>query len=110
MSIRSCDSDVVRRKPGMSNVLPGQRLFQPTINQKKRFWYVDRNPKYLPPVVSTLELKGTLNTDAFKSATAAMARRHESLRTKFPKIDGERYQAVSDEVDVDITCIDLTDV
>ncbi|WP_227982415.1 amino acid adenylation domain-containing protein [Nocardia spumae] len=68
---------------------------------QRRLWFLNRfnasadadlSGVYNVPVA--LRLRGALDVDALRSALHAVQRRHETLRTVFPEIDGEPYQRV----------------
>jgi amino acid adenylation domain-containing protein len=59
-------------------------------------WFADRlaldQPAY--HVASAVGLRGPLDPAALAAALAAVAARHEPLRTRFPEIDGEPWQEI----------------
>ncbi|WP_157494672.1 amino acid adenylation domain-containing protein [Kutzneria sp. 744] len=63
---------------------------------QRRLWFLRRlegaGTAYTMPYA--LRLNGELDVDALRAAFADVVTRHESLRTVFPDIDGEPYQAV----------------
>ncbi|MEV5650846.1 amino acid adenylation domain-containing protein [Nocardia sp. NPDC052254] len=68
---------------------------------QRRLWFLNRfnataatdvSGVYNVPVA--LRLRGTLQVPALRSALHAVQRRHETLRTVFPEIDGEPFQRV----------------
>jgi amino acid adenylation domain-containing protein len=58
-------------------------------------------------VASGLRLLGDLDTDALRVALAAVADRHEPLRTSFELVDGQAVQVVHDRIDCDWHHVDL---
>ncbi|NKY87918.1 non-ribosomal peptide synthetase [Nocardia veterana] len=70
---------------------------------QRRLWFLERfNASagaqvagvYNVPVA--LRMRGALDVTALRSALHAVQRRHETLRTVFPEVDGEPYQRVLD--------------
>ncbi|HYH80464.1 MAG TPA: amino acid adenylation domain-containing protein, partial [Longimicrobium sp.] len=63
---------------------------------QERLWFVDRlepgSPVYT--MGSVYRLRGALDADALARALAEIVRRHESLRTVFPEVDGVPVQRV----------------
>ncbi|QSQ15807.1 non-ribosomal peptide synthetase/type I polyketide synthase [Myxococcus landrumensis] len=49
---------------------------------------------------ATLRLTGTLDVDALRRSLEAVARRHEALRTTYPRVDGKTVARVSSEARV----------
>ncbi|MBB4919911.1 non-ribosomal peptide synthetase [Streptosporangium saharense] len=83
---------------------------QPSLSfAQHRIWIVDRLAEsaglYTIPLV--LRLSGRLDGDALAAALRDVARRHETLRTVFPTLDGRPRQRVLDVVpDLPVTEID----
>ena len=71
---------------------------------QERMWFVDRmeagGSAYHMPLFARLE--GELDADALRRALDELARRHESLRTSFPLVDGVPVQRVSPPAPVDL--------
>jgi len=59
-------------------------------------------------VTFSLFLEGTLDGAAFQRAVAAIAERHESLRTVFPIVDGEPTQVILHRIDNIFSTVDLS--
>ena len=83
---------------------------------QRRLWFLNRfnasaatdvSGVYNVPVA--LRLRGALDVTALRSALHAVQRRHETLRTVFPDVDGEPYQRVlaSGEAAVGMPVIEL---
>ncbi|MBP2479051.1 amino acid adenylation domain-containing protein [Crossiella equi] len=66
---------------------------------QRRLWFLDRlapgATDYLVPFV--LRLSGDLDEQALRAAVAGLASRHAILRTRYPEVDGEPRQLVTDE-------------
>ncbi|MCF3103761.1 amino acid adenylation domain-containing protein [Streptomyces roseoverticillatus] len=71
-------------------------------------WFLDRfeqSPTYNAPFA--FRVRGAVDVDALRSAIGDVVRRHESLRTVFPAVDGEPFQRVlaPGEASVDLTVV-----
>jgi hypothetical protein len=55
-----------------------------------------------------LRLKGALHVSALERSLNEIARRHETLRTSFPEVDGQPVQLIAPEVAFDLRVVDLT--
>ncbi|MEE8585765.1 MAG: amino acid adenylation domain-containing protein, partial [Acidobacteriota bacterium] len=77
---------------------------------QQRLWFLDQ----LEPggtqfcLSSALRLRGRLNRPALKAALKEIVRRHESLRTSFPCLEGEPVQSVQEEAAIDLPEVDLS--
>jgi len=60
---------------------------------------------YLMP--TALRLRGPLKVEALESSLAALVRRHETLRTSFQTIDGQRMQVIATEAALPLPVTDL---
>jgi amino acid adenylation domain-containing protein len=64
---------------------------------QRRLWFLEQlspgSPVYNVPFA--LSLEGGLDPRALANALTEVVRRHEALRTTFPSLDGEPYQAIS---------------
>ncbi|MBL1100575.1 non-ribosomal peptide synthetase [Streptomyces coffeae] len=78
---------------------------------QRRLWFIDQmvpgTPAYNVPV--SLRLRGPLRLDVVERAVAEMVRRHETLRTTFPSVDGEPWQEIDPHATVTPVLVDLTD-
>jgi amino acid adenylation domain-containing protein len=82
----------------------------PLSSPQERLWFLDRlmpgNPFY--NLAGGVLLSGPLDAAALRAALAAMARRHETLRTGFPEAGGRPVQRIAPEVEVALPVADLT--
>ncbi|HKV06942.1 MAG TPA: condensation domain-containing protein, partial [Thermoanaerobaculia bacterium] len=87
----------------------GELFAFPLSFAQRRLWIVDQlepgNPAYNLPAAR--RLVGRLDTVALGRALTEIVRRHETLRTTFPLLDGEPVQAVSAAVDAALPVVDL---
>ncbi|MFC1661690.1 condensation domain-containing protein, partial [Gemmatimonadota bacterium] len=81
-----------------------------SFNQQRQ-WFLER----LHPgsaaynVWTSARLAGPLDLSALRRATNAVARRHETLRTRFVERDGEPLQVVDPEASLEVEVVDLSD-
>ncbi|HEV3048901.1 MAG TPA: amino acid adenylation domain-containing protein, partial [Longimicrobium sp.] len=77
---------------------------------QERLWFADRmeagSATYHMPLFVRLE--GELDEDAFRRALDELVRRHESLRTAFPLVDGIPVQRVGPPAPAEVTYHDLS--
>jgi amino acid adenylation domain-containing protein len=77
---------------------------------QQRLWFIDQlepgNPFYNCP--GAARLKGQLDVEVLERSINEVIRRHESLRTTFPMVDGQPRQAIADEMYVYLTVEDLS--
>jgi len=76
---------------------------------QQRLWFLARlrpdDPSY--HVSGGVRLRGALDAPALARALAEVVRRHESLRTTFPSVDGEPVQKVWPHLPVRLPAVDL---
>ncbi|HEX5709303.1 MAG TPA: amino acid adenylation domain-containing protein, partial [Pyrinomonadaceae bacterium] len=77
---------------------------------QERLWFLDRlepgSALYNMP--AALRLRGALDVDALSMTLDEVVRRHESLRTTFPVIEGRPAQAISDAARLQLRLDDLS--
>ncbi|HEV2728117.1 MAG TPA: amino acid adenylation domain-containing protein, partial [Solirubrobacterales bacterium] len=77
---------------------------------QQRLWFLDQ----LEPassfynIPSAVRLGGPLDTEALGRAFSEVARRHESLRTSFPSVEGKPVQLIHPPRPLDVAVEDLT--
>ncbi len=94
--------DVIRRR---ARPLEGM----PLSFAQQRLWIVDQlvpgNPAYNMP--ASIRLSGPLDIAALTATLAAIARRHETLRTSFRSVEGTPLQVIAAEPAIPLPLIDL---
>jgi amino acid adenylation domain-containing protein len=93
--------------------LPAQEVvFFPASFAQQRLWFLDQ----LTPgratynIDSALRIQGKLDVGVLERALQDVARRHETLRTRFVAAGGELHQVIEDQVNVQLPVLDLTGV
>ncbi|HWG99513.1 MAG TPA: amino acid adenylation domain-containing protein [Pilimelia sp.] len=96
------------RAAGIPRRAPGER--PPLSFAQRRLWFLDQmvpdSPAY--NVLMSFRLRGPLRHDVLERSVAEIVRRHESLRTTLPSLDGEPWQRVAAHLDVPVPLVDLT--
>jgi amino acid adenylation domain-containing protein len=76
---------------------------------QERLWFLDRlqpgNPAFNVPQV--VRIRGALDVGRFQASLELLCRRHESLRTSLPAIDGKPVQRIAPARRIDIPLLDL---
>ena len=76
---------------------------------QQRLWFLAQleptSSFYNIPVA--VRLRGRLHTDALRRTLNEVVRRHESLRTTFPTVDGQPRQAIAPTLELDLALCDL---
>ena len=76
----------------------------PLSYSQRRLWFIEQlqpgNAAYNVPVV--LRITGNLDLSALKHAFQSLVNRHAVLRTRFTEIDGEPFQIVEPEIELNI--------
>ncbi|BAZ48116.1 AMP-dependent synthetase and ligase [Nostoc sp. NIES-4103] len=76
---------------------------------QERMWFVSQVESKIPYYNTNfgLHFQGALNIDALEWSLNEIIRRHESLRTTFPAVDGKPVQAIAKEFKIFMPIIDL---
>ncbi|MFE9251410.1 amino acid adenylation domain-containing protein, partial [Streptomyces sp. NPDC007088] len=73
-----------------------------------RLWFLyrleGRSATYTVPLL--LRMSGPLDRAALEAALGDMVARHESLRTRFPEVDGQPYQLIVEAEQPDVTLVE----
>jgi amino acid adenylation domain-containing protein len=97
-------------RPPIRPVLRSERI--PLSSAQARLWFLEQlephNPFYNVP--SAVRLTGSLDVAALSRVIDSTCRRHESLRTRFPSVDGDPVQAIDTPPRSLLHLIDLQDV
>jgi amino acid adenylation domain-containing protein len=85
--------------------------FPPSFAQQS-LWFIDQlTPgKATYNLPSALRVRGTLDVELLKRALEEVARRHETLRTRFISVRGEPRQVIEDQPNVQLPVLDLTSI
>ncbi|UCF78982.1 MAG: amino acid adenylation domain-containing protein [Candidatus Eiseniibacteriota bacterium] len=79
---------------------------------QQRLWFLDQlepgNPAYSIP--AAYRVTGRLNVTALEQSLSEIVRRHETLRTSFPVVDGQSVQVISPDVDLTLPLVDLREL
>jgi amino acid adenylation domain-containing protein len=86
-------------RPGAPDRLPRRAPADPPVLSfaEQRLWFLSQlepeHPFYNLPVA--VRLRGAFNPAAFEEAVQQLARRHETLRTTFPSVDGQPMRVIA---------------
>jgi amino acid adenylation domain-containing protein len=87
-----------------------QEQWFPLSVAQRMFWFLEQietdTPAYNLP--RALKITGELDISALREAFRTLLRRHEILRTGFAVSEGELFQCVLEDVDIDLTIRDLS--
>src|SRR2546423_12643332 len=84
----------------------------PASYAQQRLWFIDQ----LTPGKATynipggLRVRGQLDVEVLERTLQEIARRHETLRTRFVAVGGEPHQVIEDQVNVQLHMLDLTGI
>ncbi|HEU4507795.1 MAG TPA: amino acid adenylation domain-containing protein [Pyrinomonadaceae bacterium] len=107
----------VRLRGGMrakaSTLVPVSRDRElPLSHAQQRLWFLDQ----LEPGTATynlsgaLRLKGRLDVESLRQTFNEVLRRHESLRTTFPAVNGQPVQVIAQAAQLQLPVMDLSDL
>ncbi len=84
-------------------------IFFPASFAQQRLWFIDQlTPgKATYNIPSALQIRGKLEVEVLKRTLEEIARRHETLRTRFVAVSGEPQQVIEDLVVVQLPLLDL---
>ncbi|NEQ33941.1 MAG: hypothetical protein F6K04_23595 [Leptolyngbya sp. SIO4C5] len=100
-------------QPGAFAIQPRPRGSElPLSFAQERLWFLDQleanSAAYNVP--AAVQLVGHLDVAALQQAVAEIVRRHESLRTTFPTVQGRPIQAIAADLPITIPVVDLQDL
>jgi hypothetical protein len=77
---------------------------------QQRLWFLDQlepgNPFYNCP--SAVRMIGKLNVGALEQTLREIVKRHETLRTKFPAVNGQPRQVIESEIKICLPMVDIS--
>jgi amino acid adenylation domain-containing protein len=83
--------------------------YLPLSFSQERLWLLDQiepdSPAY--NLIRAISLEGRLDDSALERSFNEIVRRHESLRTSFPVVDGKPIQAITSELSIGLPVADL---
>lgn len=99
------------KRPNASIIPPAPRgRMLPLSSAQRRLWFLAKlepdSPVYNECI--TLQIKGTLDTEAFLHSLRVIFERHEAWRTTFDGKDGEPMQIIHPEMTIEVPVIDLS--
>jgi amino acid adenylation domain-containing protein len=84
----------------------------PVSFSQRRLWLLHQfepgDPSYNVP--AAVQIDGSLKVEALQKSLREIARRHESLRTRFKTLQGEPQQLIEEEIRLELVTRDLTAV
>jgi amino acid adenylation domain-containing protein len=87
-----------------------EKIFFPASFAQQRLWFIDQ----LTPgratynIPSALRIRGKLDVEILERTLQEVARRHETLRTRFVSVHGEPQQVIEEQVKIQLPVVDLT--
>ncbi len=90
---------------------PDRRLARMSFAQR-RMWFIDQltpGSALYTAAAATYRLRGAIDVATLEAAINSVVRRHESLRTAFPFVNGEPVQSIQECRPVELPLIDLSD-
>jgi amino acid adenylation domain-containing protein len=96
---------------GASESLPNSKsLLYPLSQAQKGFLLLAKMNKKSTNLLVTLPIKRELNPNIIRDALQQMVTKHDILRTKIIKVDGNYFQRISDENQIDFKYQDICDM
>ncbi len=105
--------DALAPAQGAPPIVPVPRDQAPPLSfAQQRLWFIDQlqpgSAVYNVPYA--LRLRGPLDAGALERSLAEIVRRHETLRTRFPSVNGQPLQVIEPAGPVAVTRVDLSDL
>ena len=96
-------------RAGMIPTVARDGVLLPSLTQEA-LWFLDQLERDRPTytIFSPLRIRGRLNVKTVERALGEIARRHESLRTTFPEIDGRPVQVIAPPEPRALPVVDLS--
>jgi amino acid adenylation domain-containing protein len=79
---------------------------------QQRLWFLDQLMPDAPiyNILLAYRVTGQLNVAALEQSLGEIVRRHEALRTTFTAVDGQPIQAITPEINLRLTVVDLQEI
>ncbi|MCP4659279.1 MAG: amino acid adenylation domain-containing protein, partial [bacterium] len=111
MAARIAEVEPAQAPQGGFAVVPVAREARmPVSFSQEREWFLEQlepsNPAY--KIANPLRLAGPLDYAVLEAAVNEVVRRHETLRSTFPAVDGQPFQVIAEELAVQLPVVDLT--
>ncbi|MCP4662738.1 MAG: SDR family NAD(P)-dependent oxidoreductase, partial [bacterium] len=94
---------------GFAVVPVAREARMPVSFSQRREWFLEQlepgNPAY--KITTPMRLEGPLHYAALEAAVHQVVRRHETMRTTLPAVDGQPFQVIAEELAVRVPVVDL---